>query len=65
MLNEKSPLLRELLFQTPSRRIPRTKLDLVLIDEPCIEEIAAMHADVIFPALHGPYGEGGPLQMDA
>ena len=38
------------------------KTNLVLIDEPCIEEIAAMHADVIFPALHGPYGEGGRLQ---
>ena len=32
------------------------------IDRLTVEELAAMPADVIFPVLHGPWGEGGPLQ---
>jgi D-alanine-D-alanine ligase len=35
---------------------------LVLIDEPSIDDILKLEANVIFPVLHGPYGEGGPLQ---
>ncbi len=35
---------------------------LELIDTPTVDDILALNADVIFPALHGPYGEGGPLQ---
>ncbi len=32
------------------------------IDRPDEEELLELGADVIFPVLHGPYGEGGPLQ---
>ena len=36
------------------------------IDRPDAQELAAMLAedatDVVFPVLHGPWGEGGPLQ---
>lgn len=32
------------------------------IDRISPEELAAIPADVIFPVLHGPWGEGGPLQ---
>lgn len=32
------------------------------IDRPALDEIRAMPGDVVFPALHGPFGEGGPLQ---
>jgi len=35
---------------------------LELIDTPTVEELLALKADIIFPVLHGPYGEGGPLQ---
>ncbi len=34
----------------------------VVIDRPSVAEIEALDADAIFPVLHGPYGEGGPLQ---
>ena len=34
----------------------------VVIDRPHLAELKAMKGDVIFPLLHGPYGEGGPLQ---
>ncbi len=37
-------------------------VELKLIDRVSREQVAAMTADVIFPYLHGPYGEGGPLQ---
>lgn len=47
---------------TALKKNPEYNTDLVLIDQPCIKEISAMKADVIFPALHGPFGEGGPLQ---
>jgi D-alanine-D-alanine ligase len=33
-----------------------------VIDRMTAEELAAMPADVLFPVLHGPWGEGGPLQ---
>ena len=33
-----------------------------VIDRPTVEELQALGADVIFPVLHGPWGEGGPLQ---
>jgi D-alanine-D-alanine ligase len=32
------------------------------IDRLTLDELAAIEADVFFPALHGPWGEGGPLQ---
>jgi len=32
------------------------------IERPTREEIANIRADVVFPVLHGPFGEGGPLQ---
>ena len=34
----------------------------VEIDRPTRDELAAMPGDVVFPVLHGPFGEGGPLQ---
>lgn len=33
-----------------------------IIDGLTNEELSAIPADVIFPVLHGPWGEGGPLQ---
>jgi len=33
-----------------------------LIDRLTADDLAAIEGDVIFPALHGPWGEGGPLQ---
>lgn len=35
---------------------------LEVIDRLTGSELAAIEGDVIFPALHGPWGEGGPLQ---
>ncbi|MCE7974613.1 MAG: D-alanine--D-alanine ligase [Leptolyngbya sp. PLA1] len=34
----------------------------VVIDRPRASELAAMRGDVVFPVLHGPFGEGGGLQ---
>ena len=34
----------------------------VTIDRPTQADLAAMAGDVIFPVLHGPWGEGGPMQ---
>lgn len=34
----------------------------VTIDLVTLQELRAMQGDVIFPVLHGPFGEGGPLQ---
>jgi len=34
----------------------------VAIDRPTQAELASMQGEVIFPALHGPWGEGGPMQ---
>lgn len=33
------------------------------IDKPTAQELAAMPGEVIFPVLHGHWGEGGPLQQ--
>ena len=33
-----------------------------VIDRPTLDEIRAFPGDVIFPVLHGPFGEGGDLQ---
>lgn len=33
------------------------------IDKPTPDELKAMEGDVIFPVLHGPWGEGGALQV--
>ena len=38
------------------------EVNAVVIDRPTSSEIKSMKGDVIFPLLHGPYGEGGPLQ---
>ncbi len=35
----------------------------VTVDRPTAIELAGYDADVIFPVLHGPFGEGGPLQI--
>ncbi len=32
------------------------------IDRPTLDELAAMPGEVVFPVLHGSFGEGGPLQ---
>lgn len=34
----------------------------IVIDIPSLQEIEMIESDVIFPVLHGPFGEGGPLQ---
>lgn len=34
----------------------------IIIDTPTFQEIENIQSDVIFPVLHGPFGEGGPLQ---
>jgi len=36
---------------------------LLIVEEPTVEEIALWDADVIFPVLHGKFGEGGQLQQ--
>ncbi len=33
------------------------------IDKPTLDDLKAMRGDVVFPVLHGPWGEGGPLQL--
>lgn len=38
------------------------EVDLRIIDRISAAELKAMPGDVIFPYLHGPWGEGGPLQ---
>ncbi|VAX37649.1 D-alanine--D-alanine ligase, partial [hydrothermal vent metagenome] len=34
----------------------------VVIDRPTVEELATLPGEVVFPVLHGCFGEGGPLQ---
>ena len=34
----------------------------IVIDTPTLHEIELIESDVIFPVLHGSFGEGGPLQ---
>lgn len=36
---------------------------LLIVDEPTTDEIASWQANVIFPVLHGKFGEGGQLQQ--
>ena len=33
-----------------------------LVDRPTTQDLLDLEVDVIFPVLHGPWGEGGPLQ---
>ncbi len=33
-----------------------------VIDQPTVTDLQYLPADVVFPVLHGPWGEGGPLQ---
>ncbi len=33
-----------------------------VIDKPTLEDINNIQSDIVFPVLHGPWGEGGPLQ---
>lgn len=44
------------------RRDPRFEATDHVIDRPDPDELAALGADVVFPVLHGPFGEGGELQ---
>lgn len=37
--------------------------ELLIVDEPSVQEIQAWNADVVFPVLHGKFGEGGQLQQ--
>jgi D-alanine-D-alanine ligase len=34
----------------------------IIIDRPTLAELRAMSGDVVFPVLHGPWGEGGGMQ---
>lgn len=34
----------------------------IVIDIPTLADLKRMQGDVIWPVLHGPYGEGGPMQ---
>jgi D-alanine-D-alanine ligase len=42
--------------------LPRFRVEHRVIDRLTREELAALPGDVVFPVLHGPWGEGGPLQ---
>ena len=44
------------------RRDPRFKATDHVIDRPTPTDLAALETDVVFPVLHGPFGEGGELQ---
>jgi D-alanine-D-alanine ligase len=44
------------------RESGRFDVHLEVIDRLTLEQLRAMPAEVIFPYLHGPWGEGGPLQ---
>ncbi len=37
-------------------------VNFVVVDKLTLDDVIEMKADVFFPVLHGPYGEGGPLQ---
>lgn len=43
------------------RRAGRT-VEEVTVDRLTVEQLRALPGDVVFPVLHGPWGEGGPLQ---
>lgn len=34
----------------------------MIVDTPTANELLAQRPDVVFPVLHGPFGEGGPMQ---
>ncbi len=36
---------------------------LLIVDRPTLDEVQSWRADVVFPALHGRFGEGGGLQQ--
>lgn len=44
------------------RSLDRFEVLEVVVDRPTAAELLAIDAAVAFPVLHGPYGEGGPLQ---
>lgn len=44
------------------RARPEFHVNLVTIERATLDDIRAIPADVIFPVLHGGWGEGGPLQ---
>lgn len=35
-----------------------------VVDRPTARELRQLNLDVVFPVLHGPFGEGGPLQAE-
>ena len=37
-------------------------IERIVVDRPSIADLRGFKADVIVPVLHGPFGEGGPLQ---
>lgn len=43
-------------------RSGRYTVEREVFDELTADSLAAMDGDVVFPVLHGPWGEGGPLQ---
>lgn len=47
---------------TALKQVDKFDVDVQCIDLPNAEEIANIKTDVVFPVLHGPFGEGGPLQ---
>lgn len=44
------------------RTSPSFKVKEYVIDIPTLDDISKLQCDIVFPVLHGPYGEGGPLQ---
>ena len=46
----------------PLRGCDDLQVDARTIDLPTADELRDMPGDVIFPVLHGPFGEGGPMQ---
>ncbi len=43
-------------------RVAGAEVHRVVIDRPTREDLAALPGEVVFPVLHGSFGEGGPLQ---
>ncbi len=48
---------------TALEQTDRFEVEAQCIELPSAQEIANIKADVVFPVLHGPFGEGGPLQL--
>ena len=46
------------------RRTERFVVEAMVIDKPDASELAQHRADVFFPVLHGPWGEGGGIQRE-